>query len=199
MWDKQPRQEIPLRCIYNPCRQNGTTLRYVIPRERQRSGGMTCRGWCRSTAQVVFETLLGDESSPLHCVAPFIPTGDIRNVPWNGTQAVPYGFADWCTFLHNVFQNRHVRCPENCQLSIVNCQFPRRSLQFRWEVDSFNRTGSIRNVDGGRLPPLHPLHSTVYALSGPGKGLFFVFLLPTGGFLKNSKIRCRQPVTNVLY
>ena len=35
----------------------------------------------RSSAQVVFETLLGDESSPLHCVVPFNRTGSIRNVP----------------------------------------------------------------------------------------------------------------------
>ena len=26
--------------------------------------------------------------------------------PRNGTQAVPYGFADWCIFLQNVFQKR---------------------------------------------------------------------------------------------
>ena len=37
-------------------------------------------GCYRSSAQVVFETLLGDESSPLHCVVPFIRTGYIRNV-----------------------------------------------------------------------------------------------------------------------
>ena len=29
-----------------------------------------------------------------------------------------------------------------------------RSLRFRWWVDFFNRTGCIRNVAGGRLPPL---------------------------------------------
>ena len=29
-----------------------------------------------------------------------------------------------------------------------------RSLRFRWRVLSFNRTGYIRNVAGGRLPPL---------------------------------------------
>ena len=42
-------------------------------------------GCYRSSAQVVFETLLGDESSPLHCVEPFIFTVYIRKVP--------YGFA----------------------------------------------------------------------------------------------------------
>ena len=30
-----------------------------------------------------------------------------------------------------------------------------RSLWFRWWVDSFNRTGCIRDIAGGRLPPLH--------------------------------------------
>ena len=34
----------------------------------------------RSTAQVIFVTLHGDESSPLHCVIPFNHTGCIRNV-----------------------------------------------------------------------------------------------------------------------
>ena len=27
----------------------------------------------------------------------------------NGTQAVPYGFADWCIFPHNVFKSGHLR------------------------------------------------------------------------------------------
>ena len=37
-------------------------------------------GWILSPAQVISETLHGDESSPLHCVAPFNHTGCIRNV-----------------------------------------------------------------------------------------------------------------------
>ena len=71
------------------------------------------------STRVIFGALLGDESSPLHCVVPFNRTGCIRdvaggrlpplharqwvvpfirtgyncNVPRNGTQAVPYGFA----------------------------------------------------------------------------------------------------------
>ena len=68
----------------------------------------------------------GDESSPLHCVilfnctgysrnvagdkiaapigvVPFNCTGSIRYAPRNGTQAVPYGFADGFNFLTNVF------------------------------------------------------------------------------------------------
>ena len=32
------------------------------------------------SARVIFRTLLGDGSSPLHCVIPFNPTGYIRNV-----------------------------------------------------------------------------------------------------------------------
>ena len=40
----------------------------------------------------------------------------------NGTQAVPYGFADWCILLHNAFQKRTRPSPiiVNCPLSIVN-------------------------------------------------------------------------------
>ena len=82
---------------YNPCRQNGTTLRYVIPRERSESrnlpewqilscGGYYCNlggflhsadakglndisgEWFRLSTQVIIATLHGDESSPLHCV-----------------------------------------------------------------------------------------------------------------------------------
>ena len=37
-------------------------------------------GWILSPAQVISETLHGDESSPLHCVVPFNHTGYIRNV-----------------------------------------------------------------------------------------------------------------------
>ena len=37
-------------------------------------------GWILSPAQVISETLHGDESSPLHCVVPFNHTGCIRNV-----------------------------------------------------------------------------------------------------------------------
>ena len=37
-------------------------------------------GWYHSTARVIFAAWLGDESSPLHCVAPFNCTGYSRNV-----------------------------------------------------------------------------------------------------------------------
>ena len=38
----------------------------------------------------------------------------------NGTQAVPYGFADWFILEPTYFKSGHVRRPKNCQLSIVN-------------------------------------------------------------------------------
>ena len=44
-----------------------------------------------------------DESSPLHCVIPFIHTGYICSVP--------YGFADWSSFSTRVFQKSHVVHP----------------------------------------------------------------------------------------
>ena len=40
------------------------------------------------SARVVFETLRGDESSPLHCVIPFSRTGCIRDVA-GGKVAAP--------------------------------------------------------------------------------------------------------------
>ena len=45
-------------------------------------------GWYRSTARVVFGALLGDESSPLHCVVPFNHTCSIHNAP--GTAHRPF-------------------------------------------------------------------------------------------------------------
>ena len=65
------------------------------PSTRIRSLGMTGReGGSVMTTQVVFVAFYGDESSPLHCVVSFIRTGYIRDVLRNGTQAVPYGFAE---------------------------------------------------------------------------------------------------------
>ena len=45
-------------------------------------------GSYRSTARVVFATLLGDESSPLHGVVPFVRTSSIRGAP--GTAHRPF-------------------------------------------------------------------------------------------------------------
>ena len=45
-------------------------------------------GWYRSSTRVTFATFHGDESSPLHCVVPFIRTGYNRNVP--GTAHRPF-------------------------------------------------------------------------------------------------------------
>ena len=65
-------------------------------------------------------------------VIPFIHTGCIRGTPRNGTQAVPYGFADTSVFQPSWFKNvRFFACKNNrghapkrrivnCQLSIVN-------------------------------------------------------------------------------
>ena len=47
-----------------------------------------------------------------------VPSFQVRN----GTQAVPYGSADWCVFLPMYSKNGHIRRPNNCQLSTVNCQ-----------------------------------------------------------------------------
>ena len=48
----------------------------------------------------------------------------------NGTQAVPYGFADWCIFLHNASQKRTRPSSiiVNCPLSIVNSTHHSRIL-----------------------------------------------------------------------
>ena len=48
--------------------------------------------WFRLTAQVVFGTLLGDESSPLHCVVPFNRTLYIRSVPGTARRPFPTYF-----------------------------------------------------------------------------------------------------------
>ena len=62
---------------------------------------------------------------------PIHPHGLYWGRPRNGTQAVPYNFADWCIFSTDVL---YVCRLNNCQLStkkIVNCQFLIRSLRFR--------------------------------------------------------------------
>ena len=60
-----------------------------IPPLRWRCGrnDISGRWFCLST-RVVFDMLLGDESSPLHCVVPFNCTGCIRKVP--GTAHRPF-------------------------------------------------------------------------------------------------------------
>ena len=76
----------------------------------------------QSFLRVVFVTLLGDESSPLHCVVPFIHTSYIRNVP--GTAHRPFPTVS----LMGIFLNRRISktgtsvAPKivNCPLSIVN-------------------------------------------------------------------------------
>ncbi len=97
-------------------------------------------GRYRSFARVIYATLLGDESSPLHCVVPFNRTGSIRNAaplrplfkqhftpprgPHQarpGEPASPKGSS--CTVLLGGRSNGtgHRRCRTvNCQLSTVN-------------------------------------------------------------------------------
>ena len=59
----------------------------------------------RSSAQVVFDTLLGDESSPLHCVIPFNHTGYIRNVA--GGRLPPLQTRWWGTvYPHRFYSKR---------------------------------------------------------------------------------------------
>ena len=78
------------------------------------------------SAQLVFETWHGDESSPLHCVVPFIRTGYNRSAP--GTAHRPFPTVS----LVGVFFNQSIPKTDtsvtpitvNCQLKpIVNCQF----------------------------------------------------------------------------
>ena len=62
----------------------------------------------------------------------FQPHGFYSQRPRNGTQAVPYGFADGYIFEPTDFKSGHVRRSNNCQLG-KNCQlstvnFPRRSV-----------------------------------------------------------------------
>ena len=79
------------------------------------SVGMTCRGWYRSPAQVVFVTFYGDESSPLHCVVPFTHTGYLRNVA--GGRLPPLRFR--C--LANVFNQRISKTDTSVAPITVNC------------------------------------------------------------------------------
>ena len=63
----------------------------------QRGGRQICRPYRRNTIQ---------------------PHVIYSQRPRNGTQAVPYGFADWCIFEPTYSKNGHVRRPNNCQLSM---------------------------------------------------------------------------------
>ena len=57
----------------------------------------------------------GDESSPLHCVIPFIHTGYIGDV--SGTAHRPFP-----TYFNGRIHMNNVGHPNNCQLSIVNSE-----------------------------------------------------------------------------
>ena len=78
--------------------------------------------WHHSSTQVIFVTLLGDESSPLHCVVSFNRTGYIRYAP--GTAHRPFPTVS----LVGVCFNQRIsktgtsvsKIIVNCPLSIVN-------------------------------------------------------------------------------
>ena len=66
----------------------------------------------------------GDESSPLHCVVPFIRTGYNRDAAGTAHRPFPTYFNEWGE-MNNVGRSN------NCQLSIVNCQLKNHSLSTR--------------------------------------------------------------------
>ena len=85
------------------------------------------------TTRGVFGTWRAANSRP-YGVVPFCPHGLYLQRPRNGTQAVPYGFAERSIFSTVVVQKRPFFCPleqteppsisQNCQLSIVNFKTP---------------------------------------------------------------------------
>ena len=101
-------------------------------------------GWYHSSAQVIIATWRAADCRPywrgtihphglsLQRGGRLIAAATLRNtihphgLYWgrfrNGTQAVPYGFADWFVLEPTDFKSGHVRCPiiVNCPLSIVN-------------------------------------------------------------------------------
>ena len=107
-------------------------------------------GWYHSTARVVFVTWLGDESSPLHCVIPFIHTGCICNVA--GGRLPPLHTRRWVIpFIRT-----------GCICNVAGGRLP--PLHTRRWVIPFIRTGCICNVADGRLPPLRLLRLAAPAL-----------------------------------
>ena len=131
----------PPRCNYNPCGQNGTTSRHVIPTEMKWSGGIfpSCwfyfvlvlcptwwipplrlrcgrndkpEGWFRLSTQVVFVTFPGTAHRPF-------PTVSLEGVPFNRT-----GY--------------------NCNAAGGKIAAP----TCRREAVPFNHTGCIRNAPG---------------------------------------------------
>ena len=77
-------------CFYSISRCPAALIRLALGRASFPQGKLLYRafGWCHSTTRVVFETWHGDESSPLHCVIPFIRTGYTRKAP--GTAHRPF-------------------------------------------------------------------------------------------------------------
>ena len=113
------------------------TMRNVVPRlihRLWRSPFPEGEGlaWFHSTPQVVFETWRAADCRPYRCDTIHLHRFYSQRSR-NGTQAVPYGFADRSIFSTVVVQKRPLFDPcsqmaprsnmQNCQLSIVNCQF----------------------------------------------------------------------------
>ena len=78
--------------------------------ERPRNGTQAVHygfagGRYRSSTRVIYATLHGDESSPLHCVVPFICTGCIRNVA--GGRLPPLRSRWWAVPFIRTGCNRH--------------------------------------------------------------------------------------------
>ena len=135
---------------------------------------MTCRGWYRLFKRVVFDTLHGDESSPLHCsvyrVVPFIGTGCHCHAAERHTgrslHTLPHGK-----------QRTTLVAPKNCQLSIVNCQFiappPCLSLWERWPSAARTERVNVHDTNIKRRKAL----SVTFGDSSPrgrAKGAFSV-------------------------
>ena len=89
--------------------------------------GMTCRGVVSFNHTGYHCNVAGGRLPPLRThrgVVSCICTGYIRNVPGTAHRPFPTSFSGWVKMNNALHSN-------NCQLSIVNCQFSSRSLQFR--------------------------------------------------------------------
>ena len=144
-------------CFYSISRCPAALIRLALGRASFPQGKLLYRafGWCHSTTRVVFETWHGDESSPLHCVIPFIRTGYNRKAP--GTAHRPFPTVSlkgglfqppWfksVRLLSRVAKRDRTR---NAKLSIVNCQFdysPTWKKLFTVRMIPSSAFASIRN------------------------------------------------------
>ena len=74
-------------CFYSILRCPATLIRLALGRASFPRGKLLSRAFGRhhSTVRVIYVTFYGDESSPLHCVVPFIYTVYIRKAPYGFT------------------------------------------------------------------------------------------------------------------